>query len=63
MSHLRTLQQDMDDFTEFLESLPRPPGNDVRLLTQAFKSALQGEGPNVGTNENEYVPTRKTVAR
>ena len=45
MTRLTTLQQDMDEFAEFLESLPHPPGNEVQQLTKAFRSALQGEGP------------------
>ena len=63
MSHLRTLEQDIGEFSEFLESLPRPPGDEVQLLTQAFKSALQSEGPNRRTSKNQYIPAHKTVVR
>ena len=63
MGPLKTLRQDIDEFSDFLESLPHPPGNEARLLTQAFRTALQSEGPSRTTSKNQYIPARKTVGR
>lgn len=63
MSHLRTLQQDMDEFTEFLESLPHPPGDGVQQLTRAFKSAISTEGPTRQTRQSVQYTVPKTTQR
>ncbi len=63
MTNLRTLQEDLDEFEAFLETLPHPPGEDVSALVKAFRSAAQPE--RVGKNAEPrgvYTPP-KTVRR